>query len=48
MVSKYFVNEILINYKGKKGNSRAEKTRKKKKIHKNFEGGAEVLPKSWD
>ena len=30
MVSKYFVNEILINYKGKKGNSRAEKTRKKK------------------
>ena len=30
MVSKYFVNKILINYKGKKGNSRAEKTRKKK------------------
>ena len=36
MVSKYFVNEILINYKGKKENSRAEKTRKKKKNSQEF------------
>lgn len=43
MVSKYFLYEILINYKEKRRNSRVEKTGKKRKSHKNFERGAEVL-----
>ena len=30
MVSKYFLNEILFNYKGERGNPRVERTRKKK------------------
>lgn len=43
MVSKYFLYEILINYKEKRRNSRVEKTGKKRKSHKNFEREAEVL-----